>query len=55
MGRLLVYNKDEKVQFIIGIIAALANGCAFPVFSLFLSEMIVVLVQSNPTFADILC
>lgn len=52
MGRLFTYNSDEKAQFFIGIIAALANGCTFPVFSLFLAEMITVLVESNPSFAD---
>ncbi|CAK64833.1 unnamed protein product (macronuclear) [Paramecium tetraurelia] len=55
MGRLFTYNSDEKAQFFIGIIAALANGCTFPVFSLFLAEMITVLVESNPSFADQKC
>ncbi|CAD8176907.1 unnamed protein product [Paramecium pentaurelia] len=55
MGRLFTYNSDEKPQFFIGIIAALANGCTFPVFSLFLAEMITVLVESNPSFADYKC
>ncbi|CAD8124583.1 unnamed protein product [Paramecium sonneborni] len=55
MGRLFTYNSDEKPQFFIGIIAALTNGCTFPVFSLFLAEMITVLVESNPSFADYKC
>ncbi|CAD8092756.1 unnamed protein product [Paramecium primaurelia] len=48
MGRLFTYNQSERLQFIIGILAALANGCTFPLFSLFLSDIITVLAQSNP-------
>lgn len=44
MGRLFKYSKNEIIQLIVGILAAIANGCTFPVFSLFLSEMIVVLI-----------
>ena len=44
MGRLFEYNKDERGYFIIGMIAALCNGCVFPIFSLFLARIIAVLV-----------
>lgn len=33
-------------------IAALANGCAFPIFSFFLSRMITILIKMNPKFVD---
>ncbi|CAD8206584.1 unnamed protein product [Paramecium octaurelia] len=55
IGRLFTYNSEEKIQFVIGILAALANGCIFPIFSLFLGDMITVLVESNPSFADYQC
>jgi ATP-binding cassette subfamily B (MDR/TAP) protein 1 len=35
--------------------AALTNGCTFPIFSLFLAEMITVLIESNPLYADYKC
>ncbi|KAM3147561.1 hypothetical protein pb186bvf_000368 [Paramecium bursaria] len=58
MGRLFEYNKDERCYFVIGMIAALCNGCVFPIFSLFLARIIAVLVQlgsstaSDSQFAD---
>ena len=48
MGRLFSYNKEERLVFFIGLLAAAANGCAFPIFSLFLSRMIDVLSSSDP-------
>jgi len=52
MGRLFAYNSNERPQFIVGLIAALANGCAFPIFSFFLSRMITILVKMNPKYVD---
>lgn len=43
LSRLFVYNQDERSIFYLGLLASAANGCAFPIFSLFLSEMIEVL------------
>lgn len=48
MGRLFNYNKKERIPFLIGIVVSLANGCTFPLFSLFLSDIITVLALSNP-------
>mgnify|MGYP001807954236 CR=1 FL=1 len=48
MGRLFSYNKSERIQFLLGVLAAMANGCTFPIFSIFLSDMITVLALSNP-------
>lgn len=48
MGRLFNYNKSERIPFILGVLAAMANGCTFPIFSIFLSDMITVLALSNP-------
>ncbi|CAD8161006.1 unnamed protein product [Paramecium pentaurelia] len=48
MGRLFSYNKSERFQFLLGVLAAMANGCTFPIFSIFLSDMITVLALSNP-------
>lgn len=43
MGRLFDYNKSERIPFILGILAAIGNGCCFPVFSIFLSDILAVL------------
>lgn len=51
--RLFGYNKDEIIFFYLGILVAMGNGCTFPIFSLFLAEMISVLSQSNPTFYEV--
>ena len=52
MFRLFKYNREERGYFISGLLAAILNGSIFPLFSLFLSEMITVLLQSNPKFFD---
>lgn len=52
MFRLFKYNKEERVYFVSGLLAAVLNGSIFPLFSLFLSEMITVLLESNPKFFD---
>jgi len=43
--RLLAYNSDNKCIFALGIAASIANGLIFPVFSIFLSKMLSVLVN----------
>lgn len=48
MPRLFSYDKDKRCQLILGLLSAAINGCIFPCFSLFLSNMITLLVESNP-------
>lgn len=50
MARLFAYNKQERPLFVFGLIVALANGTIFPIFSLFLADMIAVLLKINPSF-----
>lgn len=50
MTKLYSYNKEERPQFILGILISMANGCVFPIFSLYLSDMINVMTQINPSF-----
>jgi hypothetical protein len=37
--RIFSYSKDKRIIFILGIIAALALGVIYPVFSIFLSKI----------------
>ncbi|CAD8210772.1 unnamed protein product [Paramecium pentaurelia] len=53
--RLFQYIRNEKLQLFVGIIAALLNGSTFPIFSLFLAELITILIQSNPQFTQDYC
>jgi hypothetical protein len=39
-SRIFAYSKDKLPNFIVGIIAALASGVVFPIFSIFLSKML---------------
>jgi ATP-binding cassette subfamily B (MDR/TAP) protein 1 len=48
MSRLFEYNKGERPYLYLGLLAAAGNGCVFPIFSLFLSQMINVLSQLDP-------
>lgn len=48
MVRLFSYNSKERPYLIIGLVSALINGCMFPLFSLFLSDLITILIRSNP-------
>jgi hypothetical protein len=48
MPRLFSYGKEERCYLIMGLISAAINGCIFPCFSLFFSDMITLLVESNP-------
>jgi len=48
MIRLFSYNLKERPYLIIGLVSALINGCMFPLFSLFLSDLIAILIRSNP-------
>lgn len=52
-GRLFAYASDKKILFIIGFIVSIANGLIFPIFSIFISKMLAVLIQfnSDPTQA----
>lgn len=44
-SRIFAYSKTKKGPFIAGIMMALANGVIFPIFSIFLSKMLVVLLS----------
>lgn len=48
MPRLFSYGKEERIYLLLGLLSAALNGCVFPCFSLFLSDMITLLVKSNP-------
>lgn len=48
MPRLFSYSKEERVHLIIGLISSAIDGAIFPCFSLFMSEMVTLLVKSNP-------
>ena len=48
MIRLFSYNSNERIYLIIGLFSALINGCMFPLFSIFLSDLIAILIRSNP-------
>jgi ATP-binding cassette subfamily B (MDR/TAP) protein 1 len=50
--RLFQYNKPDVCIMLIGMLAALINGCIFPVFSLFLARMIEVLTYLQLKFGD---
>ena len=44
MARLFEYNKSERLYLVLGIIAAIINGCCMPVFSLMFSRIMTILV-----------
>lgn len=44
MSRLFSYNRKEILFFILGSIASLANGCTFPIFSIFFADITVILI-----------
>lgn len=44
-SRVFAYSKDKIPLFVVGIIAALANGVIFPIFSIFLSKMLASLLK----------
>jgi ATP-binding cassette, subfamily B (MDR/TAP), member 1 len=46
-GRLFSYASDKKCLFLLGFFVSVINGCIFPVFSIFLSKMLAVLVNFN--------
>lgn len=46
-GRVFSYSSGKACQFILGIIVAILNGLIFPVFSIFLSKMLTILIQFN--------
>ncbi|CAD8160850.1 unnamed protein product [Paramecium pentaurelia] len=48
MSRLFSYGKEERCFLILGLLSAVLNGCIFPCFSLFFSDMITLLVESDP-------
>ncbi|CAD8071446.1 unnamed protein product [Paramecium primaurelia] len=48
MTRLFSYGKEERCILILGLLSALINGCIFPCFSLFFSDMITLLAESDP-------
>jgi ATP-binding cassette, subfamily B (MDR/TAP), member 1 len=52
-GRLFGYASDKKCLFFLGFLVSVLNGCVFPVFSIFLSKMLAVLVNfgSDPVQA----
>ena len=42
--RLFAYSESKMCIFMVGIVAALANGVIFPIFSIFLARMLAVLL-----------
>lgn len=49
MARLFSIGKEERVYLILGLLSAVINGCIFPCFSLFFSDMITLLVKNDPS------
>ena len=43
-GRIFSYANDKVGLFVVGIILALANGVIFPLFSIYLAEMLIALI-----------
>ena len=52
MTRLFSYGREERCYLILGLLSAVINGCIFPCFSLFFSDMITLLVQSDPNLYE---
>lgn len=50
MARLFGIGKEERGYLIMGLLSAVINGCVFPCFSLFFSDMITLLVENDPLF-----
>lgn len=49
--KLLAFNKEKLHFMILGILAALANGTIFPMYSIFLGKIMIVLAMVEaPTF-----
>lgn len=49
MARLFSIGKEERGYLIMGLLSAVINGCIFPCFSLFFSDMITLLVKNDPS------
>lgn len=49
MARLFSIGKEERGYLILGLLSAVINGCVFPCFSLFFSDMITLLVENDPS------
>lgn len=54
MARLFSIGKEERVYLIMGLLSAVINGCVFPCFSLFFSDMITLLVENDPSIYKLL-
>lgn len=44
-GRLFRYAKDKAFIFTLGVALALASGCVLPVFSIYLSKLLIALID----------